>query len=347
MVCDVTFHPGWWNRHAGVCFTRDFFADPQVRIESDIMMRRTLFEKFGALGLGEEDPKARPILGSDLIASGFLYSEILGCEVRYSEADAPEVRCASIDDEEALKLTATPLDESPIWQNVENQIQTLCDKYGYVESAINLQGILNLALDLRGEQIFVDLLVNEELACNVFEECYKLTLAVGKRLSEVSSTLSGGVTAITKRLSLGKIYVHSNCSVEMISGSCYRQSLLEYDQRLSRDFQPYGIHHCGQSLEHVAQEYAEVPDLSFVEVGAGSDIAAVRESFPKTHLNLRYSPVKLVDVTVEQLRIDLRHMYERAGGAGSMASVSCVGIDADTPDSQVIAFLELCGMLDG
>jgi hypothetical protein len=92
MEYDITFHPTWWNKHAGICFTEDFFTNPEIRINSDMVMRRTLFWKWG---LGEEDPRPRPVLGSDLIASGFLYSEIMGCEVRYSEENPPEVLCAN------------------------------------------------------------------------------------------------------------------------------------------------------------------------------------------------------------------------------------------------------------
>lgn len=342
---DITFHPGWWNKHTDICFTEEFFKDPEKRINSDIIMRRVLFEKFGKWGLGEENPKPRPILGSDLIASGFLYSEMLGCKVRYSEENPPEVLCAHIDDEDALNFLAPSLEESSIWRNIEHQIQWMKEKYGYVESAVNLQGILNLALDLRGESIFIDLYMNEKIAHNILEQCYNLSVAIGKRLAGVSSTLSGGVTAIVKKLPFEKIYVNSNCSVEMVSGSCYQDFLMKYDQLLSKAFQPYGIHHCGQSMEHVAEEYAQVLNLSFAEVGAGSDIRAVRKAFPKIHLNLRYSPVKLAEISEKELQIELKQMYEQSGGDECKTSISCVGIDSLTSDSQVEMFLKLCSTI--
>jgi len=39
-------------------------------------IRRVLIEKFSEYDLGEEHQAPRPILGSDLIASDFLHSEI-------------------------------------------------------------------------------------------------------------------------------------------------------------------------------------------------------------------------------------------------------------------------------
>ena len=61
---DVTFHPSWWHKHAGIDFSQRFFDDPEYRIEADKAMRRCLFEKFGDFGLGEENPQDRPLLGS-------------------------------------------------------------------------------------------------------------------------------------------------------------------------------------------------------------------------------------------------------------------------------------------
>ncbi len=93
---DVTFHPSWWNRCAGVSFDRRFFFDAPRRVETDRAMRRALYDLFGEYGLGEKDPAPRPILFSDLIACGFLYSQLLGCEAAFSPGDAPQVLCAEL-----------------------------------------------------------------------------------------------------------------------------------------------------------------------------------------------------------------------------------------------------------
>ena len=341
MKYDITFHPSWWNQKLGIRFTEKFFDDPEYRIASDVKMRRFLFEKFGEWGIGEEHPEPRPLLGSDLIASGYLYSGILGCDIRFSEEAPPEVICAALSEKDALDFAAPSLESSPDWQIVEKQIAWLKKEYGYVHSAINLQGILNLALDIRGDSIFIDMYQNEQGARNLFDQCFNLSVQVGRRLSEVSDYLSGGVTAITNFLDISKLYVHSNCSVEMISLDSYREFLLEYDRKLSGIFQPYGIHHCGQSMEHVVNGYAEIPHLAFAEIGAGSDISEVRNILPDCWLNLRYSPVKLTDVDEDVLRGDLCRMIQEAGGTKSPVSLSCVGVDKSVPDSQISMFLKL------
>ena len=58
---DITFHPTWWHENAGIDFSQPFFDDYRVRMESDVKMRRTLYEHFGAYGIGEKDPQPRRI----------------------------------------------------------------------------------------------------------------------------------------------------------------------------------------------------------------------------------------------------------------------------------------------
>ena len=112
---DITFHPSWWNKHAGIEFDEKFFFDPEYREKADIKMRKTLYDLFGEYGIGEKDPKARPILFSDLIPSGFLYSQIMGCDVVFKKDDAPQVIPREISAEEIEALSKIDLDSHPVW----------------------------------------------------------------------------------------------------------------------------------------------------------------------------------------------------------------------------------------
>jgi len=337
---DVTFHPRWWHKNSNVSFNEKFFYDVDYRIEADIRMRKTLYEKFGDLGLGEEDPKPRPILGSDLIASGFLYSGILGCKVRYSDADPPEVVCANLDEESIMKLDVPNLDNCEAWSRIQVQIDRLMKDFGYINSCINLMGIQNIALDVRGMEFFIDYYTNPDLANHLLDVCTRLSVDIGKRLKKVSKHLSAGVTSIVSK-TIPDVYVTSNCSVEMVSLDIYENYLLKYDNILAEEFKPFGIHHCGKSMEHVAEGYAKVKNLSFAEVGAGSDIKSVRSILGDIHLNARYSPVKLMDVSEEELKKDICKLAED-GKPLDLLSFSCVGIDESVPDRQVRNFIRIC-----
>ena len=225
-----------------------------------------------------------------------------------------------------------------MWQKAEQNINELLKKFGYVESYINLQGIQNIALDVRGSALFMDYYLNPRLARHLLGVCTQLSIDIGKRLKKVSKRISGGVTAIVDR-TCPDVYLTSNCSVEMVTNDIYEQFLLEYDNMLADEFKPFGIHHCGATMEHVVQGYSKARHLKFLEVGAGSDIEAIRKAFPDIHLNLRYSPVKLADIAPKELKKEIDAMVKQ-GGNNELTSISCVGIDDSVGDTQIRTFLE-------
>lgn len=337
---EICFHPSWWHRTAGIDFSRPFWFDPEVRIRTDVTMRRILFEKFGAYGLGEEHPLPRPVLGSDHTACGFLLSELLGCRVLYAPGDSPQVLCAKLDDEAAYALQVPDFDRSPVWQSIQTQLDYLQKTYGYVESHLNLSGVQNLALDLRGQELFSDYYDEDSPAEHLLNVACETMLEAGRRLMRYSPNLSGGVTNILTHVR-PQNFCTGNCTVEMVSRSIYEKYLLPFDNRLSDAFPDFGIHHCGKTMEHVIEGYAKVRNLTFVEVGAFSDLAAVRDALPEDILiNARYSPVRLAAVRYEELRAELEAMVRIV--PGKRLSISCVGIDAAVPEEKIHWFLDIC-----
>jgi len=340
---DITFHPKWWNKNVGIAFTKDFFNDPEYRMDCDIKMRKALYERFGGFGIGEKAPKKRPLLGTEFLAAGYLYSQIMGCDIVYQEDNSPQVICMKLDETTIGTVQVPNLDKNPIWQDTQKQIQYFLDQYGHVETYINLMGIQNVALDMMGQELMISYYTAPEEVDLLLGKVTKLTLEIGKRFQLLSSDLSGGVTAITRK-TMPECYVTSNCSVDMISNNLYEEFLLKYDQLLADAFPCFGIHHCGQTMEHVVEGYKKVKGLQFAEVGAFSDIKAVRHALPNIHLNARYSPVHLREVAKEDIANEVQTLVTlgKSEETGRNISVSCVGIDDQVSDEKIISFLEAC-----
>ena len=337
---EICFHPSWWHKTAGIDFSESFWYDPEVRIQADMVMRRILFEKFGEFGLGEKNPLPRPLLGSDNTACGFLLSELLGCKVLYAADDSPQVICAKLGDNEAFALQVPDLDTSPVWQKIQIQLDYLKNTYGYVESHMNLSGVQNLAIDLRGQDLFMDYYDEDSPAQHLLEVACETMLRAGRRLHAYTPHLSGGVTNILNHVA-PENFCTGNCTVEMVSQQIYEQFLLPYDNRLAGEFTHFGIHHCGRTMEHVVNGYAKVQNLKFVEVGAFSDLKTVRDALPRDMLiNARYSPVRLATVDYEDLRAELEEMVRLV--PENRLSISCVGIDASVPEEKIRWFLSIC-----
>lgn len=342
---EICYHPSWWHKTAGIDFSETFWYDPEARIKADMVMRRVLFEKFGEFGLGEENPQPRPLLGSDHTACGFLFSEMLGCKVLYAADDSPQVICANLDDDEAFALQVPDFDTNPVWQKTQTQLDYLKNTYGSVESHMNLMGVQNIAIDLRGQDIFTDYYDEDSPAQHLLEVACETMLEAGRRLYAYAPHLSAGVTNILKHVA-PENYCTSNCTVEMVSQNVYEEFLLPFDNRLADEFTHFGIHHCGRTMEHVVNGYAKVHNLKFVEVGAFSDLKAVADALPQDMLiNARYSPVRLANVSYEELRAELEEMAHIV--PDERLSISCVGIDASVPEEKVRWFLTICKELLG
>lgn len=340
----ITFHPSWWHKYAGIHFTQEFFDDPEYRMECDIQMRKTLYEHFGAYGLGEKNPKKRPILGTDLLAAGYLHSELMGCKIIYKEDNSPQVLCQNLDEDSIEEIEVPKLDESPIWRRTQKQIDYLLEHYGYVEPCVNLMGIQNVAMDIMGQELLMAYYSAPEEVDKLLKKVTKLSLEVGRRFKDLSKDISGGVTAIIRQTS-PETYLTSNCTVEMISNDLYETFLLKYDQMLADAFGNLGIHHCGGTMEHVVSGYGKIKGLSFAEVGAGSDMKAVRAGLSGVFLNARYSPVRLTAASSEEISQEVWELIQAGSNESGQISISCVGIDKDVSDEQIGYFLKACSQV--
>lgn len=78
---EAVFHSNWWFRNYGMKFSKAYFFDPETRVQSDRLIRQILFDRFPDLDLGEQNAQPRPVVGSVLIAAGYIISAIHGCHV--------------------------------------------------------------------------------------------------------------------------------------------------------------------------------------------------------------------------------------------------------------------------
>ena len=136
-----------------------------------------------------------------------------------------------------------------------------------------------------------------------------------------------------------QLFLHANCSVQMISPKSYRDIHLATEKRMAERSQPYGIHHCGDNLHLIAPVYAELP-LTMVDVGWGSDVATVREALPDAFLNLRLNPVRMLRATPPEIASDTIGLL-RAAGSLENIGVCCINMDFETPDENIFAMYEV------
>jgi len=331
----LIFNPNWWFRNYGISFERPFYLDRQTRIRNDVLMRRALHQRFG---LGEPRAEPRPIIGSRHVAGGFVVPALVGAEIRFEPNQAPWPVPCDLSREQILALKPPPVETTWPMDLLLADMDALEREFGYLVGDFNTDGLLNVALLLRGQQFFLDLLEDPELADHVFG----LIAEVQARVAALVRSRTGTCSVSVNRSILHadpRTYLHSNCSVQMISPRLYAQRLLPYEQDVARRLAPYGIHHCGNNLHLFSEAYSQVP-CSFVDVGWGSDVARCSQAFSGAFLNLRLSPVRMLQQSAECIREDAERLLTQAGRAANVG-LCAINLDYGTPDANVAALFDV------
>jgi len=332
---DIVFHPSWWNKHVGITFDKDFYYHALKRIEVEKRMEHELYERFGQYGVGEDRGKDLPVIGAVHNASGYLLSEMLGCKVIYQEDGAPQVIPAGQD---KLNINIGDAFKSPAFRSLLELQDKLKTKYGFITGDINWGGILNIALDLVGEKIFLDF--------------YNEPQSTKRQFSKIGDVIEKFVTGITKETGTSSIsvnrnvrhfqipvFLHSECSHTMISTEQYEEFLLPIDLKWSEKHRPFGIHYCGSDPHRYAETFSKIKNLDFLDVGWGGDVKMLRKHLPQTFFNLRLSPVEIIRQGTNEIRETIVKLVKDSGNP-NLTGLCCINMDDSVTDEKINIIFE-------
>lgn len=335
---ELVFNPNWWFQTAGIVFDRAFYFDAPTRVQRDVAMRRLLFERFGDLGLGEADPQPRPVVGSVHVAGGFVIPALLGSEIIFAPDAAPQPKPLDLSPAQ-IEAFEKP-DFRTTWPLAEliASIDAMEAEYGYLVGDLNTDGLLNAAYHLYGQQLFLDFYEAPHRVRHLLDIIGDLIVDVALYVRQRTGSCSISVNRMVKHVDRG-LFLHANCSVQMISPKSYREIHLPVELCMAERIQPFGIHHCGDNAHKMAPAYAELP-VTYVEVGWGSDVAACRQALPDAFLNLRLSPVRMLRGAPGEMAADMERLLLTAGPL-EQVGVCCINMDHGTPDDSIFAVFEV------
>ncbi len=332
---ELIFHPNWWYQNYHISFDKSFYFDCEARIENDKLMRRVMFERFG---MGEPSQSPRPVIGSMYVAGGFVLPALFGVEIRFSDNEAPWPITLNAEDRDIRELTVPDIYHTWPMPQLIADLDNLTDQWGYVVGDFDTDGILNTALQIRGQRLLLDFVDNPELVHHLFSVLAETYV----RIASYMKARTGTCSVATNRSILHvdqQIYLQSNCSVQMISPQMYREFLLSHERYMAERLSPYGIHHCAGNLHRFAEVYAAIP-LVFLDVGWGSDVEICRRTFPNTFLNLRLNPVRMLNQSKKEVRQDVERLLEKAGSPNRIG-ICCTNMDYGTPDENIKTLFEV------
>ncbi len=329
---DIVLAPEWWYKNTGITFDHDFFFHPLKRVESEQRMEKELYERWGRFGLGAEKDKAKPEIGAVHLAAGFMLSEMLGCEVKYSENHPPVVVPAN---KESLEIDVEAAFRSKVYKDFVDLMDRLKAKYGYLTGDVNWGGVLNIAMDIRGEQIMMDIMMTPDEVKNYFNSIAEMIEKFTSQEESETGTTSISVNRTVRHLSK-PVFLHSECSHTMISREDYDQLLMDIDVEWNRQKDFFGIHYCGKDPHRYAESFAKLPRLDFLDVGWGGDVAHLRKYLPDTFLNIRLSPVELVDMSEKDIQDTITKLVNESSNP-YLTGVCCVNMDDKVTDDKIDA----------
>ncbi|MBW1786231.1 MAG: dihydropteroate synthase, partial [Deltaproteobacteria bacterium] len=322
----VGFYPDWFHTHYGISFDEKYYFDPETRVEARMEIDKRLHERFGDVGLGNPDPEPKPLITFGMA----MLPAVFGCEIIFEKAALPWAMPLNLSEDEVMKLEVPDIFNTPPMTDMIKQIEYLQGKFGRVVGDINITGVQNLALKIRGDQLYIDFFENPELCNYLLGICAECIIQLFQFTYKITGTGAVDVTPMCDP----SIYILPNCTAEQISLDTYRKFVLEYDNRVTDACHPAGIHHCG-SVNEVLDGYAQVHHLEFLEIGFGSDVKRTRQVFgPDVAVNARINPVLMKNGSPDEIAAEVRRLIGEGAPLDNF-SIDTVGLTHGTPDENV------------
>ena len=93
--------------------------------------------------------------------------------------------------------------------------------------------------------------------------------------------------------------------MNMISPRSYKKFVFPHDKKIAEIFERFGVHTCNWNITPYIKVLSELPNLGYIDMGIDSDMRQVKERFLDARRAVLYSPVRLQDSPLEEIRKDM------------------------------------------
>ncbi len=322
----INFMPSWWNYEYGLCFGSRIFYDWAYRAQLSRDMGRLMHERLGDAGLGEADPKLSYFC-DDL--NNATLPAALGCEVVYAENAYPESLPLPYEDACKLRMPEDLCSQFPMREIIRQAHEMSAKAGAAILPSWTCMGVQNIALKVRGCDLFTDYYAEPELAKHLLEisaQCMEKSVEYFDATGMKESLLS-----------------NQNCAVPLCGEGIYRDFLLAYDQQLLRFAQKMGwkyhIHHCG-NFDQYAEVYKEVGPVPAFDIGMESQLRLALDTWPQASINAFVSCFLVREASANTIRDYMRSQVDAAGGDLHRVTFVLSDLDYGTPDENIRAVIE-------
>lgn len=325
---EIGFTPNWFRAALGIDFGQRWHTDPEYRRETVLAMRDELRKRFPGTKIGGIDQPDKPLDLLTGVYGGNVVAMIYGVPAIYAQDNWPNCEHKYLSDDEADNVEPPDLDKNPVFGDIMKQVDWIEQSEGQILGFLNWQGILNNAQRLRGEKIFFDIIDSPDRCRRLFKCIYSTMSEAIKRLHERQKASGVDINFMTV----------SNCLVNMISPQQYREHFLPFDKQFEQEFGCIAIHNCAWNADPYIEDYSNINNLGYLDMGINSDLARARQMIPSARRALMYTPMDLTNKPWEEIVEDMEHIARDYGPCDIVAA----DIDVDAPDERVKGLVELC-----
>jgi uroporphyrinogen-III decarboxylase len=326
----LNFMPSFYHKHLGVKYGDAFYFDPRYRAEVETAEGVFLYEILGHVGVGSKIPAPSANL---FIQPIDLLKATQGADIVCPTDATLETRGHTwsnytVDEIEHLDPRAAA--NHPFIDTILGQYREMVKLYGERADIFGMKsGLMNIhapyttAHQLFGEEIFYLMSDDPKDALVVFNKIWEMYQAIFTRIR----TEIGAPPA-------NRIYM-GDCSASMLSAEQYREVVLPANQAIAAQFSNAGYHSCGPST-HLLDDFATIPSLTTIELGAGTDLTKAVKSLPGVNMYPLVDPLAMRNESTNSIAAITRAMAAECSPAPS--TMLCAwSLDSETPIENVAA----------
>ena len=325
------FTPRWFNRRLGITFSEKWHLNPEYRYETLVKMKEYLYEiypsvpQFKIQKNGNIEQTCATISGvHGIMVIPMLY----GIKPIYRNDCWPDsIPGQYMDKGQIGRLSRFNLQQNSAVRQLLEQMYFIEKKWGKVSGYLNYQGILNIAMKIRGNDILTDMYDDPEFVHHFFNHIACTILDMSKLIQSYQRRTGFDVDLLSL----------SNCTINMISPSLYEEFILPYDQMLSKEYPRFGIHTCNWNITPYVSALAKIGKIGYIDMGMMSELKKVREAFPYVRRAVLYSPVLLEEKNMEEIKEDI----VRVANELAPCDIVLADIENTVDDAKVNKFLRI------
>lgn len=360
MRVSLGFTPKWYRDRLGTDFGEPWHLDPVYRYDQSLLMRELLSALFPQVQYFRSRPVRCPVVSPAesgnkgtlyvpecaTISSVFgimLVSSCYGIPLAYNDSAWPDAEGGARLSREEIQdiITRGPFDVSrpesmpkgaPTLRALYSQMDEIEKRWGTVHGYLNYQGILNVALKVRGNDLFLDMMDDPD-----FTHAF---------LGHIAGTIGTLASTVQARQRASGFPVNllsmSNCVMSMVSPAQYEEFVLPLDRELSLRPPRFGVHTCNWVIDPYLRSLRGIEKMGYIDTGLDSDLARVKELFPESRRAVLYTPGLAESATEAAIAADL----ERVAREYAPCDIVLADVETTTPESRIRYFLDCARELE-